>query len=484
MSRQFQDIYLKNNNELSEPISNLIPPLQNLNIKNLTKLSNEHLTDYLLRNPRKEVIDTYPKRFHYVQDVHRTQLHNGEQNLSSEWQLFAGLNLGWNNTAILSLPVWQDIQKSKGDITKSLATQVVKTHNLHKIHQKILDSNIKDNVMKDLLEKFHSIKNKENPTSSSLNLEKQCFSSGRKQPICSCKECKSLLENMSFSRDSFNDLLSQANIFSDFIKSSIALIGLSIPSEVDNYKQRKDKLNCQHAKIILDIYLFHFLCATLYQNQINLNNIQVCFLNFYLSDDFELKIAKDGKLQIFTKKALNFEPLNSVKMDIDLLLSFQGNICDIKCNYNELLMLESPASSGPIFTVPFITLCNLEDRNFEIEENNCVITLDLSLCTENIILMKSEKNILEKRKSNFEDYSLTTSLNNLTNLMLGMTSFFSKITANCYQSNNFLSKIKRQENISNLVHQAQIDKNVLPHAKKSKHLICNYSSQREKIGQI
>ena len=121
MSRQFQDIYLKNDNALSEEISKLIPPLNNLPINNMTKLSNEHLTDYLLKYPRKEVIDVYPKRFHYHQDVHKTQLHNGEQNLSSEWQLFAGLHLGWNSTAILSLPVWQDIIKSKGDMTKSFS---------------------------------------------------------------------------------------------------------------------------------------------------------------------------------------------------------------------------------------------------------------------------------------------------------------------------------------------------------------------------
>ena len=484
MSRQFQDIYLKNNNELSEPISKLIPPLQNLNIENLTRLSNEHLTDFLLRNPRKEVIDTYPKRFHYVQDVHRTQLHNGEQNLSSEWQLFAGLNLGWNSTAVLSLPVWQDIQKSKGDITKSLATQVTKTHNLHKIHQKILDSNIKDNVMQSLLEKFHLIKDRETPISSSQNLQKQSFSSGREQPICSCKECECLLRNMSFSKDSFDGLLSQASVLSNFIKSSIEIIGQAIPSEIENYKQRNEKLNCLSAKLILDIYLFHFICATLYQNQINLNNIQVCFLNFYLSNNFELKIAKDGKLQIFTRKALKFEALNNIQLDIDFLLAFQGNICDIKCNFDELLMLESPISSGPIFNIPFISLCNLEDKDFEIKENTCIITLDLSLSTENVILMKSEKDILEKRINHFEDHNLTTSLNNLTNLMLGMTSFYSKITANCYQSTNFLSKIERQQHISSLVHQAEIDKNELPHAKNSKNLICNYSSQREKIGQI
>ena len=116
MSRQIQDIYLKNDNALSEEISKLIPPLCNLPIENMTKLSNEHLTDYLLRYPRKEVIDVYSKRFHYHQNVHKTQLHNAEQNLSSEWQLFAGLHFGWNSKAILTLPVWKDIIKSKGDI--------------------------------------------------------------------------------------------------------------------------------------------------------------------------------------------------------------------------------------------------------------------------------------------------------------------------------------------------------------------------------
>ena len=278
----------------------------------------------MLSNPRKEVIDTSPKRFFYKQDVHRTQLHNAEQNLSSEWQLFAGLHLGWGNKAILSLPVWQDIQKSKGDLTKSLATQVVKTHNLHKIHQKILDANIKDNVIQDLLDKFHSIKNKEIPTPASPNLEKQCFNSSLKQPICSCKECECLLGNMNFSKDTLNSLLSQVDKINHFITSSIELIGESIPSEISNYKQRYEKSNCKSAKIILEIYFFHFLCVTLYQNQINMNNVSVSFLNYYLSDDFELKVTKNGKLQIFTRRALKFEPLNSLQLDLDFLLAFQG----------------------------------------------------------------------------------------------------------------------------------------------------------------
>ena len=165
----------------------------------------------------------YPNRFHYHQDVHKTQLHNGEQNISSEWQLFAGLHLGWNSTAILSLPVWQDIIKSKGDMTKSLATQVIKTHNLNKIHQKIVNLNIQENVMQGLLDKFHLIKNKEEKTTESHSSIKASFSSNINQPICACKNCKNLLKNITFCKKSFSHLLQQEVILSNFIEGSMEL---------------------------------------------------------------------------------------------------------------------------------------------------------------------------------------------------------------------------------------------------------------------
>ena len=240
MSRQFQDIYLKNNNELSEQISKLIPPLQNLDIKNLTKLSSEHLTDYLLRFPRQEVIDVYPKKYKYHQDVHRTQLHNAEQNVSSEWQLFAGLHLGWNNTAILSLPVWQDIVKSKGDVTKSLATQIMKTHNLNKIHQKIVDTNFKENVIEDLLDRFHSIKNK-NEKSCNVSIS-DSFGVSKDKIICSCNECRILLKTINFSKESFKYLCDQSEIISNFIESSMAMLKFSVPEEIQTFNQKIEKI--------------------------------------------------------------------------------------------------------------------------------------------------------------------------------------------------------------------------------------------------
>ena len=130
LSRQFQSVYLKNNFELSKHMAKIITPLQNLNIQDFTKISNENLVDYILSNPREELVDVWPKKFRYAQPVHKTQLHNKTQNIASEIQLLLGLRLGFQNEAILTLPVWKSILESKGDISKSLANQTLKVNNL------------------------------------------------------------------------------------------------------------------------------------------------------------------------------------------------------------------------------------------------------------------------------------------------------------------------------------------------------------------
>ena len=106
-------------------MSKIVPPLQNLNIQDFTKISNEDLVDYILGNPSEEVVDIWPKKFRYSQPVHKAQL-------------LIGLRLGFNNESILTLPVWKSILESKGDISKSLANETLKVHNLSKIHQLLI----------------------------------------------------------------------------------------------------------------------------------------------------------------------------------------------------------------------------------------------------------------------------------------------------------------------------------------------------------
>ena len=103
-------------------MAKLIPPLSKLGIQNLTKLDPELLTDYVLSSPRQEIIDTFPKRFHYHQNVRRSHFHNMQRNICSELEL--------------------DILKSKGQISKTLSEHVLKSHNLQKLHQKIMDLNL------------------------------------------------------------------------------------------------------------------------------------------------------------------------------------------------------------------------------------------------------------------------------------------------------------------------------------------------------
>ena len=144
---------LSKNFELSSEMAKLIPPLSKLGIENLTRLDPELLTDYILANPRQEIIDTYPKRFHYFQNVRKSHFHNMQRNISSELEFLIGLSLGWNNETLLQLDVWRDILKSKGQITKTLSETVLKSHNLQKLHQKILDLNLSTKTIESLLNK-------------------------------------------------------------------------------------------------------------------------------------------------------------------------------------------------------------------------------------------------------------------------------------------------------------------------------------------
>ena len=105
LSRSFQDIYLSKNFQISQQMAKYIPPLNQLEIPNLTKLNSELVTDFILNYREKEVIDTYPKRFFYHQNVGKTMLHSMVQNISSELQLLVGLSLGFNNVATLTMPV-------------------------------------------------------------------------------------------------------------------------------------------------------------------------------------------------------------------------------------------------------------------------------------------------------------------------------------------------------------------------------------------
>ena len=81
-----------------------------------------------------------------------------QRNICSELEFLCGLSLGWNNEALLQMDVWRDILKSKDQISKTLSETVLKSHNLQKLHQKIMDLNVSTKTIETLLNKYNSAK--------------------------------------------------------------------------------------------------------------------------------------------------------------------------------------------------------------------------------------------------------------------------------------------------------------------------------------
>ena len=290
LSRQFQQVYLKNEFSLSKQMSKIIPPLDKLNIEDFTKISSEDLTDYILRSPRQEIVDVWPKKFRYAQPVHKTQLHNSSQNISSELQLLIGLRLGFNNTSILNLPVWKSILESKGDISKSLANEALKVHNLSKIHAKIQSLNLDDEVLQKLVDKYNLYKSSSSQTvSSNYALRKP------NSMMCNCQECSQVSQNSNFSQEAFQSLINQIDKIENLINASCDLLSVSCPNEILQYTTQKANLKCMDAKFKLSIAFFQFLVYALNKNRFtfqkdkqNENSVTVAFIPFHISKDFTI----------------------------------------------------------------------------------------------------------------------------------------------------------------------------------------------------
>ena len=167
-------------------------------------------------------------------------MHNATQNIASEAQLLLGLRLGFNNESILTLPVWKSILESKGDISKSLANETLKVHNLSKIHQKIQSLQINDSVLQKLVDKYNFAKiNAQSSQSSKTALpsnQSSCTAYAVNicecNNLCSCNECTSIAQNNSFSYEVFEIFSDQIEPINDLIKTGSRFLALTCPDEI------------------------------------------------------------------------------------------------------------------------------------------------------------------------------------------------------------------------------------------------------------
>ena len=439
LSRQFQSVYLKNNFELSKHMAKIITPLQNLNIQDFTKISNENLVDYILSNPREELVDVWPKKFRYAQPVHKTQLHNKTQNIASEIQLLLGLRLGFQNEAILTLPVWKSILESKGDISKSLAHQTLKVNNLSKLHQKIQSLNLNDEVLQKMLDKFNFAKIKTAepaPGGDKMSGAVYVAKISKCKNLCTCAECNEIEINNSFSLEAFQILTNQINQIEDVIKSCCNLLKFTCPDEISNYSKSYEGLKCADAKNKLSFLFFQFLIWILNKNKFtissNKNNnetTKVSFIPYHISDNFTVKIEK-GNFNIYNKETISIESLNTKKLETKLLIGYSGQINSLQLVHKKLTLLNSPVFSGKIFELPNVILCNLTDEEVQIKENSLLFSCQLISNADHVVLNKVPCDILQRTQISCNQHDNFNGLNSLTKVVSKFMSYYEKLYKN------------------------------------------------------
>ena len=207
------------------------------------------------------------------------------------------------------------------------------------------------------------------------------------------------------------------------IKTGSRFLALTCPDEIQQYNQTVENLECADAKNKLTFLFFQFFIWTLNKNkftfetsQNNKNRITVSFIPYHISQDFEIRI-ENSKLNIYTKKGISVDSLNTLKLDIELLIGFSGQINNLELINKELTILNSPIFSGKIFEMPYVMLCNLGNENIQIAAESLLFSCELINSSDHIILNKVSADLLRQTQTNMSQHENFNGLNQLTNVV-------------------------------------------------------------------
>ena len=173
--------------------------------------------------------------------------------------------------------------------------------------------------------------------------------------LCSCQECNKVLQNCHFSQEAFQSLSDHIDQINNVIKTSCDFLAVSCPNEILQYKHTKANLKCVDAQIKLSILFFQFLIWTLNKNKFsfqkdknNENLVSVAFIPFHIGQDFIVKIEK-GKFNIFNKNPITIEAMNTLKLNLELIIGLAGKLNDLDLKIQDLTLLNSPIFSSKLF---------------------------------------------------------------------------------------------------------------------------------------
>jgi len=137
-TRQFQQVFLKNPNKLSEKFSRLVYPMDpNLKDK-IMKLNNEELIQFMMDERPPEYWDLYDKRNLYEQPgISSTDLNERLKVTADEQLLAAWLREGFNAPFLLKFPLVRDLMKNIQNQSKLSLDKLIRELKLTNFQKKL-----------------------------------------------------------------------------------------------------------------------------------------------------------------------------------------------------------------------------------------------------------------------------------------------------------------------------------------------------------
>ena len=441
LTRQFQNCFA-GDFQISKDMASLIPPLKKLKINHLSDLNECQLRDFILSYPSAEKIDVWQKRYFYSQDLTKNQLQSANQNISNEGQLLISLGLGWNDPAVLKLPIWQDIIASK-KLNESQAAAILKQAGMSKLHQSVQDLDMDPDMLKNILEKYNTTPNK----------DKSCYLNMNDNYIfCACEECKVICKSLVASKSLFQEVINNSEKINNFIKSCLS-IGLEQWKEQEIiFNNELSKLKCTKAKSCITLLFFQYLLQQVSSNNFVFNKDNcVTFVPFCITDTFQLHV-NNNEISVVSETELSIPPLDVTHIKLNLMIGLNSQLGQLKYDTENLLMLEYPHYGSFIKEIPSVAFFNLNNKPYVFKKGSPIITLNVD-DSSSLFLLKSSSAILKNNQLNLHNSAMNNALVNLSTAINGLSSYHISVTkdflALSYKDKlNLINNKKNQANIS------------------------------------
>ena len=277
----------------------------------------------------------------------------------------------------------------------------------------------------------------------------------------------------------------------DLIKTCCKLLALACPDEISQYNETFENLDCTDAKNKLTFLFFQFLIWTLNKNKFTFeasqnkeNRVKVSFIPYHISQNFEVKI-ENGKFNIYNKKSISVDSLNTLKLEMELLIGYSGQLNNLELTNKDLTLLKSPIFSGKIFEMPFVMLCNLQNENVRIAAESLLFSCQLVNNSDHIILNKVSADLLRETPASSSQHENFNGLNQLTNIVSEFMSYYAKLDKNppTAKVSSCNSMYTAESQLLNLAGQAGVSEKLHPSIKKGATMH-NFATQANAISKL